>query len=281
MCFHIYLRVLVSVGTYLLLCPSPHQLPRAHTSHSYCSGTCGEPRFKCSKDADCAKINPKRGFKTGKCTSGLCEVNSWCPILGSPEANSKTQVADLPGVLDFEVAVNVKGSFSTYNMQLSQSLKTTVGEICKKAGVDSNKAVNHGTLIFVDLTYDCNLDQIKDISQCKPSYAYRRIDDPDEDDPSMKGYTFRSRKFWFSVWDLGGAQSFLESVVSLHFVSHLSHTHPFSLFPSIYLFQTRQPTTFGTGKSRRRFGTSTSARVYASCSRSEAMRGGSPLSPSL
>jgi hypothetical protein len=158
---------------------------------------CGD-NIPCSSDDDCAGMPSLKGIKTGKCVSNLCEVSAWCPIEATPASVAVTKSFLMPGVLDFLVQLKGKARFPKFDVNVATSTNMTVEKILEKAGfkiLPERPVAKYGAVVYIEITYDCNLDI--DHSLCKPKFRFSRIDDKDEDDPKLKGYSFRHARYFF------------------------------------------------------------------------------------
>lgn len=184
-------------------------------------GTCPESNFsphaKCSSNNSCKRGSIDgmgNGITTGSCESGICAVDSWCPVEGSVDSNSEEL---LNGTGNFTILVknhvyfeygdgvnkrynnfkncryNEHGDYSLYDKTETNSCPlfplTAIVEEAIGSNIDSNNYEHikaNGAIISIRLKWDCNTDAADD---CWPSYHFTRLDTA-FNDSSRHGYSF-------------------------------------------------------------------------------------------
>lgn len=161
------------------------------------------------------------GLYTGKCVKvsadGVtpedrrCEVSAWCPVLGFQRMQESAQGTIDPSLTmknieTFDVKVTVNTRFPKFQDSTQHNLTTTVKKLFDMTmdkidnGETLAKASKDGAMIFVQFTYDCDVDH-HSASKCKPSITAERLDDfTESEDGPQRGYGFKTVDY-FSMSD--------------------------------------------------------------------------------
>ena len=187
----------------------------ARTRQRACSHT---SHVRTSDDAETC------GDGGGTCEGAFCELQTWCPPEGAnPNA---TATVHLEGWQNFSVFARIDTIFPQFDRQLNNLRQAggrqglcplpaaeeggceaanlfSVQDVLDRAQVSASEAADHGAEILVKVKwadskpllgrknkYPCNLDAAGWAEACAPSFAFRRLDDPDPDSFSH-GFNFR------------------------------------------------------------------------------------------
>ncbi|XP_049435322.1 P2X purinoceptor 2 isoform X1 [Epinephelus fuscoguttatus] len=190
-------------------------------------GTCAEnfkvAKANCTKHSDCVEGEVDfdgHGRRTGKCvqyynyTFKTCEIESWCPI----EEFAAVREPALVEAINFTVFIrnsihfprfkvlrgNIKDASNKRDMQKYLNKchyheekepycpNFRLGYIADQARENFTELCKTGGVIGVFINWKCNLDL--DLSHCKPTYSFRRLDL--RKDQASSGYYYRFAKYY-------------------------------------------------------------------------------------
>jgi len=138
-------------------------------------------------------------------------VSAWCPVLGFQRMQESAQGTIDPSLTmknieTFDVKVTVNTRFPKFQDSTQHNLTTTVKKLFDMTmdkidnGETLAKASKDGAMIFVQFTYDCDVDH-HSASKCKPSITAERLDDfTESEDGPQRGYGFKTVDY-FSMSD--------------------------------------------------------------------------------
>uniref|UniRef100_A0A671Y7F6 P2X purinoceptor n=1 Tax=Sparus aurata TaxID=8175 RepID=A0A671Y7F6_SPAAU len=198
---------------------------RREVTYDQSQGTCAEhfnvANANCTKDSDCVQGEVDfdgHGRRTGRCvqyynhTFKTCEIQSWCPI------EETRLLYFLEEAINFTVFIrnsihfpkfkvlrgNIKDASNKRDMQKYLNKcqyheekepycpNFRLGYIAHKARENFTELCRTGGVIGVFINWQCNLDI--DPSNCKPTYAFRRLDL--RKDQANSGYYYRFAKYY-------------------------------------------------------------------------------------
>ncbi|OQV12081.1 P2X purinoceptor 4 [Hypsibius exemplaris] len=165
----------------------------------------------CNGRRDCARGDVAvNGVKTGRCvpwnsTVKTCEISAWCPL----EVDEPPSAPLLSSYESLTVLVKNHVAFPKFGVKrrnILDSINQTYLETCrfhpsnhpfcpvfsikdivKLAGEDFMETATRGAIIGFGIQWNCDLDF--NIDYCRPVYAFRRLDD--KDDQIARGWNFR------------------------------------------------------------------------------------------
>ncbi|XP_055017798.1 P2X purinoceptor 2 [Boleophthalmus pectinirostris] len=235
---------------------------RREVTYDQQQGICAEyhqvDNANCSSDSDCVEgeINFNgHGRRTGRCvwyynyTFKTCEIQTWCPV----EEYAAVREPALVEAINFTVFIRNSILFPKFKVlrgntkhaenktMLRKYLKKChydeekepycpnfkLGYIANKAREDFKELCLTGGVIGVFINWQCNLDL--DASNCKPTYAFRRLDM--RKDLSDSGYYYRFGKYYSK--DRVESRTLIKAFgIRLDVIVH-GHAGKFSLVPTI------------------------------------------------
>jgi len=203
-------------------------------NHGTCVGldkcTCPTPDQLCPKSCPAGQVG-NSGVFTGRCirlsTEGItpedrrCEVSAWCPVLDVKRAEQSKIVAPaltVEGVDTFQLQMTVNSHFPKFAQSTQYNVTASVKDILRATqysnwndlilrgeGVGDNdealykSASRSGAMLFIQFTYDCDIDRVHS-EKCEPTMTVERLlDDSEtlgEGDAAATGYGFKTVEYF-------------------------------------------------------------------------------------
>uniref|UniRef100_UPI00358E7C71 P2X purinoceptor 4-like isoform X1 n=1 Tax=Myxine glutinosa TaxID=7769 RepID=UPI00358E7C71 len=180
-------------------------IPTANQSRSTCPSTA-----QCELPQDCPKteMDPEGvGVFTGKCINTSCEIHSWCPL---EKEEVPPKPPKLKGAENLTALIKISVYFPRFNISrrnIPDDANTTwmkscrfstknntcpifrLGDMVAAAGQDFETLATQGGVIGIRVAWFCDFDYR--VSLCRPTYTFRRLDNPSRQSTISPGYNFR------------------------------------------------------------------------------------------
>uniref|UniRef100_A0A8C4R2A3 Purinergic receptor P2X, ligand-gated ion channel, 4a n=1 Tax=Eptatretus burgeri TaxID=7764 RepID=A0A8C4R2A3_EPTBU len=170
---------------------------------------------ECNTSSDCPKteMDPKGvGVFTGNCVNEKCEIHSWCPLEKDQQAPTPPK---LQGAENLTALIKISVYFPRFNisrrnipddanMTWMQSCRFSaenntcpifrLGDMVAAAGEDFKTLATQGGVIGIRVAWFCDFDYR--VSLCRPTYSFRRLDNPHRQSTISPGYNFRYATYY-------------------------------------------------------------------------------------